>query len=98
MKLALLIIGEAAMKSWETWALNWRRRFHGGKSRAWGNHLRHESDRIDVVRIWFVVDKELAPLKAAVERALKSTGRRRGVSRLRKGPSTRRRYARRKFA
>ncbi|MFN7934222.1 MAG: HepT-like ribonuclease domain-containing protein [Bryobacteraceae bacterium] len=40
--------------------------------RALGNMLRHEYDRIEVVRIWFLIEDDLPPLKAAVERALKS--------------------------
>jgi len=40
--------------------------------RALGNMLRHEYERIDVVRIWLLVEDNLPPLKAAVERVLKS--------------------------
>jgi len=36
--------------------------------------LRHEYDRIDVVRIWLLIEDNLPPLKAAVERVLKSGG------------------------
>jgi uncharacterized protein with HEPN domain len=39
--------------------------------RAIGNLLRHEYDRIDVVRVWLSIEDDLAPLKAAVEAALK---------------------------
>jgi uncharacterized protein with HEPN domain len=39
--------------------------------RGVGNRLRHEYDRIDGVRIWFMVERDLAPLKAAVQAALK---------------------------
>ena len=39
--------------------------------RAMGNLLRHEYDRIDVVRVWLMIEDDLAPLKAAVEAALK---------------------------
>ena len=39
--------------------------------RGIGNRLRHEYDRIDGVRIWFMVERDLAPLKAAVQRTLK---------------------------
>jgi len=42
--------------------------------RALGNMLRHEYDRIDVVRIWLLIEDNLPPLKAAVERVLKSGG------------------------
>ena len=69
-KHALLVISEAAKKLGDVGSelapeIPWR------KVQGLGNHLRHEYDRIDVARIWFVVEKELAPLKAAVERALK---------------------------
>jgi uncharacterized protein with HEPN domain len=39
--------------------------------RAIGNILRHEYDRIDVVRVWLTIEDDLSPLKAAVEAALK---------------------------
>jgi uncharacterized protein with HEPN domain len=39
--------------------------------RAMGNLLRHEYDRIDVVRVWLMIEDDLAPLKAAVEAPLK---------------------------
>jgi uncharacterized protein with HEPN domain len=42
--------------------------------RALGNMLRHEYDRIDVVRIWLLIEDNLPPLKAAVESVLKSGG------------------------
>ncbi|MBV8842594.1 MAG: DUF86 domain-containing protein [Bryobacterales bacterium] len=38
--------------------------------RGLGSHLRHEYDRVDVERIWLVVEREIAPLKLAVQRAL----------------------------
>ena len=40
--------------------------------RGVGNLLRHEYDRIDGARIWFMVERDLAPLKRAVEAALKN--------------------------
>jgi uncharacterized protein with HEPN domain len=39
--------------------------------RAIGNLLRHEYDRIDLVRVWLTIEDDLAPLKTAVEAALK---------------------------
>ncbi|MGO9260413.1 MAG: DUF86 domain-containing protein [Bryobacteraceae bacterium] len=39
--------------------------------RAMGNLLRHEYDRIDIVRVWLTIEDDLPPLKAAVEAALK---------------------------
>ena len=38
---------------------------------AIGSFLRHEYDRIDIVRVWLTIEDDLAPLKAAVEAALK---------------------------
>ena len=38
--------------------------------RAIGNLLRHEYDRIDIVRVWLTIEDDLTPLKAAVEAAL----------------------------
>ena len=40
--------------------------------RAAGNILRHEYDRIDRSRIWIMVERDLPPLKIAVDRAIKS--------------------------
>jgi uncharacterized protein with HEPN domain len=39
--------------------------------RAIGNFLRHEYDRIEIVSVWLTIEDDLAPLKAAVEAALK---------------------------
>jgi uncharacterized protein with HEPN domain len=36
-----------------------------------GNLLRHEYDRVDVARGWLTIEDDLAPLKGAVEEALK---------------------------
>jgi uncharacterized protein with HEPN domain len=41
------------------------------KVRAVGNLLRHEYDRIDIGRVWLMVEDDLPPLKAAVQTALK---------------------------
>ena len=46
--------------------------------RAIGNFLRHEYDRIDIVRVWLTIEDDLAPLKAAVEAALKQLRESRG--------------------
>ncbi len=40
------------------------------QQRGLGNFLRHEYDRIERDRPWFMVERDLAPLKAAVEQAL----------------------------
>jgi len=70
-KYALLTISEAAKKLGDVGTemcpeIPWR------QIQGLGNHLRHEYDRIDVTRIWLVLQKDLAPLKAAIERALKT--------------------------
>ena len=39
--------------------------------RAIGNFLRHEYDRIDIVRVWLTIEDDLPPLKSAVQAALK---------------------------
>ena len=39
--------------------------------RGIGNSPRHEYDRIDIVSVWLTIEDDLAPLKAAVEAALK---------------------------
>jgi uncharacterized protein with HEPN domain len=38
--------------------------------RGVGNRLRHEYDRINGPRIWLMVERDLAPLKGAVQTAL----------------------------
>lgn len=38
--------------------------------RAVGNILRHEYERIEVTRIWLMVENDLPPLRASVTRAL----------------------------
>jgi uncharacterized protein with HEPN domain len=42
------------------------------KLRALGNLLRHEYDKVNSVRVWLMVEDDLAPLKVAVETALKA--------------------------
>lgn len=39
--------------------------------RGLGNFLRHEYDRIESDRVWFMVERDLAPLKTAAAQALK---------------------------
>lgn len=41
------------------------------RARAIGNMLRHEYDRIDSVRIWFLIERNLPSLKTAAESALR---------------------------
>jgi uncharacterized protein with HEPN domain len=44
------------------------------KLRGLGNFLRHEYDRIEGDRLWFVVERDLAPLKATIEAVLRRAG------------------------
>lgn len=41
------------------------------KVRGLGNVLRHEYDRVESIRLWYVVQDDLPPLKAAVQAALR---------------------------
>jgi uncharacterized protein with HEPN domain len=68
-KHALLIIGEAAAKLGELASqlspeIDWR------DIRGLSNRLRHDYDNINVVLIWRIVERDLSPLKTAVEAAL----------------------------
>jgi len=54
--------------------------------RAIGNRLRHEYDRIDAARIWFMLERDLAPLKAAVLSALNKVQEDKSDSLLRRRP------------
>lgn len=38
--------------------------------RALGNLLRHEYDRVDLIRIWLLIEDNLPPLRRAVKRAI----------------------------
>jgi uncharacterized protein with HEPN domain len=63
---ALLIISEAAVKLGDLAAqlcpeIPWP------EVKGLGNRLRHDYDNINIVRIWLVVEKDLAPLKAAAQ-------------------------------
>jgi uncharacterized protein with HEPN domain len=42
--------------------------------RAIGNVLRHEYDRVEPARIWRIVEKDLVPLRRAVEKAIRILG------------------------
>ena len=42
--------------------------------RGIGNHLRHEYDKINGVGAWFLTERDLAPLKAAVHAVARLTG------------------------
>ena len=41
------------------------------EGRGLGNRLRHEYDTIDVVRIWLLIERDLPPLAAACEEAIR---------------------------
>jgi uncharacterized protein with HEPN domain len=70
-KYALLIISEAAIKLDET-ATNLCPGIPWREVRGLGNRLRHEYDTIDVMRIWFLIERDLPPLAAACEEAIQS--------------------------
>jgi uncharacterized protein with HEPN domain len=42
--------------------------------RAIGNVLRHEYDRVEPAMIWRIVEKDLVPLRRAVEKAIRILG------------------------
>lgn len=69
-KHALLIISEAAVKL-DALAPELCPDIPWADIRGLGNRLRHEYHSIDVIRIWRMVERELPPLKTAVEGALK---------------------------
>jgi uncharacterized protein with HEPN domain len=69
-KHALLIISEAAKKL-EVIAEELCPEIPWLQVRGIGNLLRHEYDRVDIGRIWLVVEKDLGPLKSSIERALR---------------------------
>lgn len=73
-KYSLLIISEAAAKLGDLAAdlcpdIPWR------EIRGLGNRLRHDYQRIDVVRIWVLLERDLPSLKAACQDALRGLER-----------------------
>jgi len=68
---ALLILSEAAAKLGEQ-AEHLCPQIVWADIRGLGNRLRHDYANINLIRIWLIVEKELAPLKAAVNQALQS--------------------------
>ncbi len=69
-KYSLLIISEAATKLGDLAsalcpAIPWR------EIRGLGNRLRHDYQRIDVTRIWLLIERDLPPLIAACQTALR---------------------------
>jgi uncharacterized protein with HEPN domain len=69
---ALLILSEAAAKLGEQ-AEHLCPQIVWADIRGLGNRLRHDYANINLIRIWLIVEKELAPLKAAVKQALQSS-------------------------
>jgi uncharacterized protein with HEPN domain len=70
-KYALMIISEAAIRLGETAPalqpdIPWR------EIRGMGNRLRHEYDTIDLARIWLLIERDLMPLRAACQDALRT--------------------------
>lgn len=70
-KYALMIISEAAVKLGDRAAvlcpdIPWR------EIRGLGNRLRHEYDTIDLSRIWLLIERDLPPLKAACQAAVRA--------------------------
>jgi uncharacterized protein with HEPN domain len=69
-KYVLLIISKAAIEL-DVAAISlcpgvpWR------EVRGLGNRLRHEYDTIDAVRIWLLIERDLSPLAAACEEAIR---------------------------
>ncbi len=68
-KHALLIIGEAAAKLGNL-APHLRPEIEWRDIRSLSNRLRHDYDNINAVLIWRIVERDLSPLKTAVEAAL----------------------------
>lgn len=72
-KHALLIISEAARKLGPA-AEQFCPTIAWPNIRGLGNRLRHEYDAVDLARIWFLVERDLRPLKDACRDALRSLG------------------------
>ena len=69
-KYSLLAISEAATKLGDLAAglcpsVPWR------EIRGLRNRLRHDYESIDVVRVWLLIERDLPPLKAACQNALR---------------------------
>jgi uncharacterized protein with HEPN domain len=69
-KHALLIVSEAAAKLGAL-AVELCPAMPWADIRGLGNRLRHDYHTIDVVRLWRTVERDLPPLKTAVEAVLK---------------------------
>ncbi len=70
-KYALVIISEATVKLGDT-APGFRPDIPWREIRGLGNRLRHEFDTVDLARVWLVVERDLPPLKAACQDALRT--------------------------
>jgi uncharacterized protein with HEPN domain len=69
-KYALMVISEAAVKLGDT-APGLRPGIPWREIRGLGNRLRHDYDTVDLARIWLVIERDLPPLKAACQDALR---------------------------
>lgn len=67
---ALLILSEAAAKLGEQ-ADDLCPEIAWADIRGLGNRLRHDYDNINLRRIWLIVEKDLPPLKSAVNKVLR---------------------------
>jgi uncharacterized protein with HEPN domain len=70
-KYALMVISEATAKLGDT-AFDLRPDMPWREIRGLGNRLRHEYDTIDLARIWLLIERDLPPLKAACQDALRT--------------------------
>jgi uncharacterized protein with HEPN domain len=70
-KYALLVIGEATTKLGDT-ASDLRPDIPWREIRGLGNRLRHDYDTVDLARIWLLIERDLPPLKAACQAALRT--------------------------
>jgi uncharacterized protein with HEPN domain len=70
-KYALMVISEATAKLGDIASslqpdIPWR------EIRGLGNRLRHDYDTVDLARIWLLIERDLPPLKAACQDALRA--------------------------
>ena len=70
-KYALLIISEATAKLGEI-APGIRPDIPWREIRGLGNRLRHDYDTVDLARVWLLIERDLPPLRAACQNALRA--------------------------
>ncbi len=70
-KYALLIISEATAKLGEI-APGIRPDIPWREIRGLGNRLRHDYDTVDPARVWLLIERDLPPLRAACQNALRT--------------------------